>query len=110
MTLASGGLDRAALFCCRRRLIRRLRLILGGDRRCRSRFCRTAEAIHQSYAAHFHALLPWWIFYVLWSGCQWKASVHDYLELWDWGGTLERIHHAERICDHTQTRVDKLNP
>ena len=36
------------------------------------------------------------IFYVLWTGCQWKAlrkdlprksTVHDYLELWNWGGT-----------------------
>ena len=43
------------------------------------------------------------IFYVLWTGCQWKAlpkdlppktKVHDYLELWNWDGTLERIHHA----------------
>jgi len=43
------------------------------------------------------------IFYVLWTGCQWKAlpkdlppksTVHHYLELWDWDGTLERIHHA----------------
>ena len=43
------------------------------------------------------------IFYVLWTGCQWKAlpkdlppksTVHDYLELWNWDGTLERIHHA----------------
>jgi transposase len=43
------------------------------------------------------------IFYVLWTGCQWKAlpkdfpprsTVHDYLMLWDWDGTLERIHHA----------------
>ena len=42
-------------------------------------------------------------FYVLWTGCQWKAlpkdlppksTVHDYLELWNWDGTLERIHHA----------------
>ena len=38
------------------------------------------------------------IFYVLWTGCQWKAlpkelapksTVHDYLELWNWDGTLE---------------------
>ena len=37
------------------------------------------------------------------TGCQWKAlpkdlppksTVHDYLELWNWDGTLERIHHA----------------
>ena len=43
------------------------------------------------------------IFYVLWTGCQWKAlpkdlppksTVHDYLELWNWDGTLERFHHA----------------
>src|SRR5262245_58783167 len=35
--------------------------------------------------------------------CQWKAipkdlppksTVHDYLDLWNWDGTLERIHHA----------------
>ena len=43
------------------------------------------------------------IFYVLWTGCQWKAlpkdfppksTVHWYLMLWDWDGTLERAHHA----------------
>ena len=43
------------------------------------------------------------IFYVLWTGCQWKAlprdlppksTVYDYLDLWTWDGTLERIHHA----------------
>ena len=43
------------------------------------------------------------IFYVLWTGCQWqalpkdlppKSTVHGYFELWDWDGTLERIHHA----------------
>ena len=42
-------------------------------------------------------------FYVLWTGCQWKAlpkdfppksTVHWYLTLWNWDGTLERIHHA----------------
>src|ERR1700732_2470048 len=42
------------------------------------------------------------IFYVLWTGCQWqglpkdlppKSTVHDYLKLWNWDGTLERIHH-----------------
>src|SRR5215475_802 len=39
------------------------------------------------------------IFYILWTGCQWKAlpkdpppksTVHDYLELWNRDGTLER--------------------
>ena len=43
------------------------------------------------------------IFYVLSTGCQWQAlpkdpppetTVHHYLMLWDWDGTLERIHHA----------------
>jgi len=40
---------------------------------------------------------------VLETGCQWRAlprdlppksTVHDYLSLWAWDGTLERIHHA----------------
>jgi transposase len=41
------------------------------------------------------------IFYVLWTGCKWKALPKDlppkstvHLELWNWDGTLERIHHA----------------
>jgi transposase len=43
------------------------------------------------------------IFYVLSTGCQWnaiprdlppKSTLYDYLDLWDWDGTLERIHHA----------------
>ena len=43
------------------------------------------------------------IFYVLWTGCQWKAlpkdlppksTAHYYFMLWDWDGTLERIHEA----------------
>jgi transposase len=42
------------------------------------------------------------IFYVLSTGCQWKAlpkdlppksTVYDYLDLWSWDGTLVRIHH-----------------
>jgi transposase len=42
------------------------------------------------------------IFYVLSTGCQWaalpkdlppKSTVHAYFMLWDWDGTLERIHH-----------------
>ncbi len=42
------------------------------------------------------------IFYVLWTGCQWTALPKDvpprstvwaYLDLWDWDGTLGRIHH-----------------
>lgn len=43
------------------------------------------------------------IFYVLATGCQWHAlpkdlpprsTVHEYLMLWDWDGTLARIHDA----------------
>ena len=43
------------------------------------------------------------IFYVLSTGCQWnalpkdlppKSTVYGYLDLWDWDGTLERIHYA----------------
>ena len=51
------------------------------------------------------------IFYVLWTGCQWqalpkdlppKSTVHDYLELWNWDGTLERIHHALYVAVREQ--------
>ena len=51
------------------------------------------------------------IFYVLWTGCQWKAlpkdlppksTVHDYLELWNRDGTLERIHHELYVAVREQ--------
>ena len=51
------------------------------------------------------------IFYVLWTGCQWKAlpkdlppksTVHDYLILWNCDGTLERIHHALYVAVREQ--------
>ena len=43
------------------------------------------------------------IFYLLSTGCQWRAlpkdlpprsTVHGYLQLWEWDGTLARLHHA----------------
>ena len=43
------------------------------------------------------------LMYILSTGCQWRAlpkdlpprsTVHDYLDLWIWDGTLDRIHHA----------------
>jgi transposase len=43
------------------------------------------------------------VMYVLSTGCQWRAvpkdlpprsTLHDYLGLWEWEGTLEHIHHA----------------
>jgi putative transposase len=51
------------------------------------------------------------IFYVLSTGCQWnalpkdlppKSMVYDYLDLWDWDGTLERIHHALYVATREQ--------
>ena len=51
------------------------------------------------------------IFYVLWTGCQWKAlpkdlppksTVYDYLDLWNWDGTLERIHHTLYVAVREQ--------
>jgi transposase len=51
------------------------------------------------------------IFYVLSTGCQWnalpkdlppKSTVYDYLDLWDWDGTLERIHHALYVATREQ--------
>jgi transposase len=43
------------------------------------------------------------LMYILSTGCQWRAipkdlpprsTLHDYLDLWSWDGTLDRIHHA----------------
>ena len=43
------------------------------------------------------------LMYILSTGCQWRAipkdlpprsTVHDYLDLWSYDGTLDRIHHA----------------
>lgn len=47
------------------------------------------------------------IFHILWTGCQWKAlpkdfppksTVHWYLMLWSWDGTLERPHGASYVA------------
>lgn len=51
------------------------------------------------------------IFYVLSTGCQWlalpkdlppKSTVHHYFMLWDWDGTLERIHYALYVAVREQ--------
>ena len=43
------------------------------------------------------------VMYILSTGCQWRylpkdlpsrSTVHDYLSLWNWDGTLDRMHHA----------------
>ena len=52
-----------------------------------------------------------WALDSLETGCQWKAlpkdlppksTVHDYLELWNWDGTLERIHHALYVAQREE--------
>ncbi len=47
------------------------------------------------------------IFYILWTGCQWKALPKDLppksmVELWNWDGTLERIHHELYVAVREQ--------
>ena len=51
------------------------------------------------------------IFYILSTGCQWealpkdlppKSTVYDYLDLWQWDGTLERIHHTLYVACREQ--------
>ncbi len=51
------------------------------------------------------------IFYVLSTGCQWtaipkdlppKSTVYDYFDLWEWDGTLERIHHELYVAIRDQ--------
>lgn len=51
------------------------------------------------------------IFHVLSTGCQWKSlpkdlppksTGHYYFMLWDWDGTLERIHHALYVAVREQ--------
>jgi transposase len=55
------------------------------------------------------------IFYVLSTGCQWnalptdlppKSTIYDYLDLWDWDGTLERIHYTLYIAVREQAGRD----
>jgi transposase len=53
------------------------------------------------------------ILYVLSTGCQWqalpkdlppKSTAHHYFMLWDWDGTLERIHHALYVAGREHGR------
>ncbi len=53
------------------------------------------------------------LMYVLSTGCQWRAipkdlpprsTVHGYFDLWNWDGTLERIHHASYVKCREQAR------
>ena len=56
------------------------------------------------------------VFYVLGTGCRkWRAirpkdlppksTVYEYLMLWDWDGTLERIHHALYLLNRDLRRI-----
>jgi transposase len=51
------------------------------------------------------------LMYVLSTGCQWRAipkdlpprsTLFDYLDLWSWDGTLDRIHHALYVACREQ--------
>ena len=51
------------------------------------------------------------LMYVLSTGCQWRAvpkdlparsTLHDYLDLWRWTGTLDRIHHTLYVACREQ--------
>ena len=58
--------------------------------------------------------------YILSTGCQWRAlpkdlpprsTVHDYLGLWNWDGTLDRIHDALYLkCREKTRRVANSSP
>ena len=55
------------------------------------------------------------LMYILSTGCQWRAmpkdlpprsTVYDYLDLWDWDGTLNRIHEALYVrCREAASRA-----
>ena len=51
------------------------------------------------------------VFYLLSTGCQWqalpkdlppKSTAHCYFMLWDWDGTLERLHHTLYVATREQ--------
>jgi len=55
------------------------------------------------------------IMYVLSTGCQWRAvpkdlpprsTLFDYLNLWSWDGTLDRMHHALYVECREQSERD----
>src|SRR5438128_5840094 len=57
------------------------------------------------------------IMYILSTGCQWRAipkdlpprsTLFDYLDLWSYDGTLDRIHHA--LCGVSGARRTRSQP
>jgi transposase len=75
-------------------------------------------------------IIAWslWRMYVLSTGCQWRAvpkdlparsTLFDYLNLWSWDGTLDRVHHAlyvecreqgDREASPTAAIIDSQSP
>ncbi len=59
------------------------------------------------------------VMYVLSTGCQWRAvpkdlpprsTLFDYLDLWSWDGTLDRIHHALYVACREQDSDREASP
>jgi transposase len=54
---------------------------------------------------------------VLSTGCEWqalpkdrrRARAHSYFMLWDWDGTLERVHHALYAASPTRAAAPKIS-
>ena len=53
------------------------------------------------------------VLYLLGTGCQWRAlpkdfpprtTVFEYLDLWEWDRTLERVHHALYVAVREQAK------
>src|SRR5271157_3594164 len=75
----------------------------GGGSRPQANRLREASADNAVLLSPLFQRRPSGVMYVLSTGCQWRAlpkdlpprsTVHGYLDLWNWDGTLERIHHA----------------
>jgi transposase len=59
------------------------------------------------------------IMYILSTGCQWRAipkdlpprsALFDYLDLWGYDGTLDRIHHALYVSAGSKANVRPAQP
>src|ERR1035441_5569959 len=86
-----------------RRLHRLFRGLLELHSRCSPLDRSTAQGGLCHEASARPVTQPNGLMYVLSTGCQWRAipkdlppksTIYDYFDLWTYGGTLERIHHA----------------
>src|SRR5438093_2239713 len=75
--------------------------------------CRTIDPARQArrQQAPYRGALMNGIMYILSTGCQWRAipkdlpprsTLFDYLDLWSYDGTLDRIHHALYVACREQ--------